>query len=100
MATTRGLSKMFRKPDQTIQPWQFGDPESKTTCLWLKGLDPLIPTQILDIERDGYLASNGVYRWMNQTAGGQSNLPPTPDRDIIRSKTYLGIALAMADRWG
>lgn len=84
------MSSLWRKPDQTIQPWQFGHPESKATCLWLKGLPHLRATNVLE-HRD---------RWENQTASGQNKLAPSPDRWKIRSKTYEGIAAAMADQWG
>lgn len=94
------LSTMFRKPTQIIQPHEYGQPHSKATCLWLKNLPKLIPTMPLDIEEHGWLAPNGKYRWKNQTASGQSNLPPTPDRAILRSKTYHGVAAAMALYWG
>ena len=98
------LSTMFRKPNQIIQPWHFGHPESKTTCLWLKGLVPLTPTNVLDIVEHGWLvtkgAHKGTHRWMNQTASGQSNMGPSADRDIKRSKTYHGVAAAMATQWG
>lgn len=84
------ISSRIRKPDQIIQPYQFGHPESKRTCLWLKGLSPLRPTDVL---RD-----RG--RWQNQTPSGQNKLGPSPDRWKIRSKTYPGIACAMAEQWG
>lgn len=86
------LSSMWRKPDQTIQPWQFGHDASKATCLWLKGLPPLVPTDVL---LGGAKARRG-----NQTGSGQNKLPPTPDRWKIRSLTYPGIAAAMAKQWG
>tara|TARA_R110000851_G_scaffold39729_7_gene100727 strand:+ start:3491 stop:4579 length:1089 start_codon:yes stop_codon:yes gene_type:complete len=98
------LSTLFRKPDQIIQPYQFGHAESKTTCLWLKGLAPLEHTKVLDIEEYGWLVTKGkhagIHRWMNQTASGQSNMGPSADRDIKRSKTYHGVAAAMAHQWG
>lgn len=84
------MSTHYRKPDQIIQPFMFGHPESKTTCLWLKNLPPLLPTDIL--QRAG--------RWDNQTKSGQNKLPPSPDRAKIRSRTYSGIAQAMANQWG
>lgn len=85
------LSKRFMKPSQIIQPWQFGHPESKATCLWLKGLPPLKPTQILPLPSSG--------RWDNQTPSGQNKLGPSIDRAKIRSKTYRGVARAMATQW-
>lgn len=77
------ISSRIRKPDQVIHPWQFGHGETKATCLWLKGLPKLKPTNIVD----GREAR--VHR-----------LPPSPDRWKIRSATYAGIAAAMADQWG
>jgi hypothetical protein len=86
------MSTIYRKPDQIIQPWQFGHPESKKTCLWLNGLPPLVSTNILKLPERGY--------WDNQTSSGQNKLPPSADRAKIRSKTYQGIAQAMAEQWG
>jgi hypothetical protein len=86
------ISTRIRKPDQIIQPWQFGHPESKATCLWLKGLRPLKPTNILPLPESK--------RWDNQTASGQNKLAPSKDRWKIRSATYPGIAQAMAQQWG
>jgi site-specific DNA-cytosine methylase len=77
------ISSRIRKPDQIIQPWQFGHGEVKATCLWLKGLPKLEPTDIVE----GRTAR--VWR-----------LPPSPDRWKERSRTYVGIANAMADQWG
>jgi hypothetical protein len=77
------LSTLFRKPDQIIQPWQFGHGETKATCLWLKNLPKLKPTNIV-AGRD-----NRIHR-----------LPPSPDRWKERSKTFPGIAAAMAQQWG
>jgi hypothetical protein len=85
------MSTVWRKPDQIIQPWQFGEPESKKTCLWLKGLPRLTPTNILEKPDNGY--------WSNQTPSGQNKLGPSDNRAKIRSKTYLGIAKAMAKQW-
>jgi hypothetical protein len=86
--------KYIRKQDQLIQPYQFGENASKATCLWLRGLPLLQPT--------GYAPPrlvNGKKRWGNQTDGGWNNLPPSKDRWKIRSKTYPGIAEAMADQF-
>ena len=80
------------KCTQMIQPYQFGHPESKRTCLWLKNLPKLTPTDILPKPECGY--------WENQTPSGQNKLGPSKDRWQIRSKTYQGIAEAMATRWG
>ena len=73
----------IRKYDQIIQPWQFGHGETKATCLWLKGLPKLNPTNIVD----------GREQRLHRT-------PPGPDRWKIRSRTFQGIADAMADQWG
>jgi len=77
------ISSRIRKPDQVIHPWQFGHGEQKKTCLWLKGLPHLIPTDIV---------------------GGREQkvwtMGPSPDRWKKRSLTYSGIAKAMADQWG
>lgn len=76
------MSSVWRKPDQVIQPWQFGHGETKATCLWLKNLPPLKPTSIVP----GRVAR--IHR-----------MPPGPTRWKERSKTYAGIAEAMADQW-
>ena len=86
------ISTRIRKPDQVIQPWQFGHPESKATCLWLKALPRLVPTKVLEKPACGH--------WDNQTASGQNKIPPSPDRWKLRSATYSGIAEAMANQWG
>lgn len=85
------ISSRIRKPDQIIQPWMFGHDASKATCLWLKGLPPLVPTNILPKPESG--------RWGNQTPSGQNKLAPSKDRWKERSKTYQGIADAMAAQW-
>lgn len=82
-------------PTQTIQPYQFGEDASKATCLWLFGLEPLQPTEIVQPRW-----VDGKRRWGNQTDSGQNNLPPSKDRWKIRSTTYQGIANAMANQWG
>lgn len=77
------ISSQIRRPDQIIQPWQFGHGETKATCLWLKGLWPLVPTNVV--------------------AGREARvhrMPPGPDRWRERSRTFEGIAAAMADQWG
>jgi len=77
------MSSVWRKPDQIIQPWQYGHGETKATCLWLKNLPPLTPTNVV--------------------AGREARvhrMPPSPDRWKERSRTYQGIANAMADQWG
>ena len=77
------ISSRIRKPDQIIQPWMFGHGETKATCLWLKGLPKLLPTNVVD----GREAR--VHR-----------MPPGPNRWKERSRTYLGVAQAMAEQWG
>ena len=77
------ISTKIRKPDQIIQPWQYGHGETKATCLWLKGLPLLTPTDIVDGRSDRI-----------------HKMPPSPDRWKLRSTTYQGIANAMADQWG
>lgn len=77
------ISSRIKKPDQVIQPWQFGHGETKATCLWLKGLPRLVPTNIV--------------------AGREARvhrMPPGPDRWKERSRTYEGVAAAMAMQWG
>ena len=94
------MSRVWRKPDQIIQPYQFGDPESKKTCLWLKGLPKLVPTDVLPLPASGH--------WQNQTPGKQNKIMVDgkwiaygdPRTAALRSKTYPGIAKAMADQWG
>jgi hypothetical protein len=115
------MSTQYRKPDQCIQPYEYGHPESKKTCLWLKGLPKLTPTQICDpgwmLNPDGTEMRIGAHdsrvslqhynpekwarqRWANQTPSGQNKLGPSLDRAKIRSRTYEGIAAAMATQWG
>lgn len=76
------MSSKWRKPDQIIQPWQFGHGETKATCLWLHGLPPLIPTEIVEGREQRV--------W---------KMPPSADRAKLRSKTFPGIAKAMAEQW-
>jgi hypothetical protein len=85
------ISSRIRKPDQIIQPWWFGHDASKKTCLWLKNLPLLTPTNMLP--------GDAKTRRGNQTASGQNKLPPSKDRWKIRSATYQGIADAMAAQW-
>lgn len=89
------ISTQIRKPDQTIQPYQYGHDASKATCLWLKNLPPLRPTEYIEPR-----IVDGKPRWGNQTDSGQNKLPPSKDRWKIRSETYQGIADAMANQWG
>jgi hypothetical protein len=85
------MSSKWRKPDQIIQPWQFGHPEKKATCLWLKGLPRLEPTNIVKEEMEK-LPKNKQERL--------HYLPPSKNRSVLRSKTFSGIAKAMAEQWG
>ncbi len=89
------LSRTLRKPDQIIQPFEFGDDASKATCLWLRGLPPLRPTK-----RIAGRIVNGCERFANQTDSGQNKLTPSAERPANRSRTYPGIAAAMAEQWG
>ena len=77
------MSNCYRKPDQIIQPWMFGHGETKATCLWLKGLPKLRPTNIVEGREQRI--------W---------KMPPSPDRAKMRSRTFTGVAQAMAEQWG
>jgi hypothetical protein len=88
------ISSRIRKPDQIIQPYCFGHDASKSTCLWLKNLPKLLPTETIPPR-----IVNGKSRWGNQTDGGQNKLAPSEDRWKLRSTTYKGIAKAMAEQW-
>lgn len=113
------MSTQYRKPDQIIQPYEYGHPESKRTCLWLKGLPLLEPTKIMEPEYytlpDGteyrdkkskgyskthYCPEKLAPQWANRTLSGQNKLGPSALRSKIRSMTYPGIAAAMAEQWG
>jgi len=90
------ISSRIRKPDQIIQPYEFGHDASKKTCLWLKHLPLLV------LDKTEYIEPrlvDGKKRWANQTDSGQNRLPPSKDRWKKRSMTYQGIAKAMADQW-
>jgi hypothetical protein len=89
------ISTRIRKPDQIIQPYDFGENASKQTCLWLKNLPQLKPTAYYPPR-----VVNGKKRWGNQTDSGQNKLTPSDDRWAKRSITYQGIADAMAEQWG
>lgn len=95
------ISSRIRKPDQIVQPYNFGDDASKRTCLWLKNLDPL-PIDPAKRVKGRVVEYKGkmVERWGNQTDSGQNRLPPSEDRWKLRSATYQGIADAMAAAWG
>lgn len=85
------ISSKIRKPDQIIQPWMFGHPEKKSTCLWLKGLPKLTPTN--NVSEDMKTLPKSVTDRIHR-------MPPGPDRWKERSRTYQGIADAMAEQWG
>lgn len=89
------MSTFYRKPDQIIQPYQFGHPERKATCLWLKGLAPLIPTNIVEPDVIKLKSGKTDSRWHVESF----NLPKD-QRSIVCSKTFDGIAEAMAEQWG
>ena len=89
------IGTAIRPADQYIQPYEFGHDASKRTGLWLKNLPPLLPTQPVAPRM-----VNERPRWANQTDSGQNRLAPSADRWRERSKTYKGIAEAMADQWG
>jgi hypothetical protein len=112
------ISTRIRPADQVIQPHQFGHDASKATCLWLDGLPPLVPTELvnprwvccgvpLDMDAAGKYGCANCHgdrkplpRWANQTDSGQNKLGPSPTRQRDRSATYQGIADAMAAQWG
>ena len=113
------IKHIGQKQNQTIQPYEFGHDASKRTCLWLKGVFPLQPTKLIkptyrckcggkfEYELGKYgcpgcCGDSGAARgvWGNQTPSGQNKLGPTKDRWKKRSKTYSGIAKAMAEQWG
>jgi len=88
------MSTVYRKPDQIIQPYMFGDTERKSTCLWLKGLPKLVPTNIVEPEIYTYKNGRTDGMWHMKTM----KLPPK-ERAMMRSKTFPGIAKAMAEQW-
>ena len=89
------MSTCYRKPDQVVQPYEYGDPHRKSTCLWLKGLKPLKPTNIVEpelvtyVNKKGRTVTDDVIHWYSGGGCGKQ-----------RSKTFPGIAKAMADQWG
>jgi len=97
------ISTSIRKPDQIVQPWMFGHPETKATCLWLKALPVLVPTNVVQPDymrrKDGSYATDkkgkrySRIHWMSGRKG-------SAERGRERSRTYPGIATAMADQWG
>ena len=114
------IASAIRTADQAIQPWQFGHDASKETWLWLKNLPKLRQTRLIEprwvccgqVVESGLFGAGGpgwcsvcggagkpLPRWANQTDAGQNRLAPSPDRAMIRARTYPGIADAMADQW-
>lgn len=89
------MSRLYRKPDQIIQPFQFGHKEAKKTCLWLKNLPLLEPTKIVEPEYTTYKSGKRMATWYSEAI----KLPPK-EREMLRSKTFQGIANAMAEQWG
>ena len=93
------MSRFYRKPDQYVQPYNFGHDASKKTCFWLNKLPLLKNTKYVEPRKVEY-KDKIRNRWANQTDSGQNALPPSKDRWKLRSKTYEGIAEAMAEQWG
>lgn len=90
------MSTEWRKPDQIIQPYEFGEPFSKKTCLWIKGLPLLKPTKLVDRgERITFASGKSMPKWYSDAF----RLPPK-ERSIARSRTFQGVADAMAEQWG
>lgn len=95
------MSSIYRKPDQIIQPWQFGHPVSKKTCLWLKGLPLLQPTNVVEpgkVDKHGF--TEGAALQMARDENGKILSWNDPRTAKARSKTFAGIAKAMAEQWG
>ena len=93
-------SRLGLPATQIVQPYDFGDDASKATCLWLRGLPKLTPTQRVPGRLVRLPNGKTVERWGNQLDSGQSNLPPSADRWALRSRTFPGLAEAMAAQWG
>jgi hypothetical protein len=97
------MSRLYRKPNQIIQPWQFGDKFQKSTCLWIKGLPNLQPTEIVEkgefkewvCSKTGKTKRQAMW-FFDALRDAKSN----EQRSTIRSKTFPGIAKAMATQWG
>jgi len=90
------MSSVWRKPDQYIQPFEYGEPYRKKTCLWLKNLPLLVPTSIVERgEQVKFASGKSMPKWYADSY----NLPPK-ERAALRSKTFIGIAKAMASQWG
>lgn len=90
------MSTLYRKPDQIINPWMFGDPYEKRTCLWLKNLPPLVATDVVEPHpRIYYESGKSDPDWHTETRSLKGHA-----RSVARSKTFPGIAKAMATQWG
>ena len=96
------MSNVYRKPDQIIQPWQFGDNEVKSTCLWLTNLEPLVPsvTEKPEIEYFEWVSKDGKKKRQSQWHMDCLKASTDEERQALRSKTFQGIANAMAEQWG
>lgn len=93
------MSTLYKKPSQIIQPWMFGHPTVKKTCLWLKGLPELKPTNIVEVDTSDvyeYVAKNGHIKHDSRNRSRCK----TSERSVHRSKTFTGIAEAMSEQWG
>ncbi len=88
------MSTRYRRPDQIVHPWMFGDDASKSTCWWLKGFQPLLPTEFVEPRW-----VDGRPRWANQTDSGQNRLAPSPTGSADRARTYSGMSKAIAKWW-
>jgi hypothetical protein len=91
------MSTYWRKPDQIIQPYQFGHPAAKRTCLWLKNLPPLMHTEIVEPEYVTYKSGKRLSKWYADIGAAK---PPPEERRKLRSRTFQGIANSMATQWG
>jgi hypothetical protein len=100
------MSNCYRKPDQIIQPYEYGHPTRKSTCLWLKGLPKLQPTDVVEPELVAYRCKNGKIATFGKGIGqaidenGKKYAFDDPMTAKLRSKTFPGIARAMAEQWG
>ncbi len=90
------MSTRLRKPDQIIQPFEFGHPVRKSTCLWLKNLPPLFKTKLVEAPMDVFASGNRQSKWHTETG----HIKDAGERSKARSKTFQGIADAMAEQWG
>jgi hypothetical protein len=86
------MSTSYKKPTQIIQPYMFGEAARKATCLWLKGVKPLVATEVVEPDIYYYKAKNGAIKTDSRWRGSMTSKE--------RSKTFIGVALAMAEQWG